>query len=91
MYATVPSSTPGDVVVRTDVVDDEDVGVVQGGARPRFLLETVQAFGVRRERGRKDLDGDVAAESGVLSLEHLAHSARPERAAELVRAEANAG
>ena len=35
------------------------------GRGTRFLLEPVQTIGIRRERGRQDLDRDVAMEARV--------------------------
>ena len=49
-------------LVRADVVDREDVGVIQRRRGARFLLEATQAVGVGRVGGRKNLDGDVAPE-----------------------------
>src|SRR6267154_5856483 len=54
--------------------DRRDVGVVQGGQHSRFALKTSLPFSVVHEGRRKNLDGYVASELGVMSLIHLAHS-----------------
>jgi len=43
---------------RLDLVDSDDVGVVEGGHRTRFLLEAGTACGVREPVGGEDFDRD---------------------------------
>ena len=57
-------------VVRPDIVQGADVGVVQRGYGAGFALE---AFGEVRAR---ELHGDGAVESGVAAFVHFAHPAR---------------
>jgi len=74
--------------VRSDVVDDEDVGVIELGGGTGFLLEAQEALGILCEAGVNDLDGDVASEPGVPCAVHLAHAAGPDPGNNLVGAEA---
>jgi hypothetical protein len=78
---------PRDAVRRPDVVDRHDVRVVQRGGRAGLFLEALEPFLVRSERGRKDLDRDVAPEPGVPRAIDLSHAARAERREDLVRPE----
>jgi hypothetical protein len=48
-----------------EIVDCCNVGVVQGGEKTGFALETRQTPPVLREGFGKDLDRDIAAELGV--------------------------
>jgi hypothetical protein len=41
----------------------------------RFALESRESLGVRRERGRQNLDRHITPEAGVVRAVHLAHSA----------------
>jgi hypothetical protein len=54
-------------------VDGRDVGVVERGEDLGFALEAGEPLGVRGERGRKELDRDVATEGRVGRLPDLAH------------------
>ena len=49
--------------------------MVQLGEHLGLAPETRQAFGVGGELGGQDLQGDVAAQLGVLGAEDLAHAA----------------
>ena len=69
---------------RPDVVHRDDVGMIQGGRRPRFLLEPRDAVGIVGHRRGQNLDGDVAMQSGIDRAVDLAHPAFAERAANLV-------
>ena len=77
----------GRALVRADVVDGRDVGVVQDSRGPRLLLEAAQAVGVRGERRRQDLDRHVAAQPRILRPVDLSHPARAERREDLVGAQ----
>ncbi len=46
----------------TDLVNRDDVGMVQGRRRARFLLESAQTGGIRSQLPRQDFDRDVAPE-----------------------------
>jgi hypothetical protein len=80
----------GKALVRADVVDRHDVGVVQDAGRSRFLLEALQAVAVGGQLLGQDLDGHLAAEPGVPRLPDLAHPAGPQRGKDFVGTEAAA-
>ena len=48
-----------------DAVDLRDVRMIERGERLRFALEAHQAIGVAGERGRQDLERDLAIELRV--------------------------
>ncbi len=74
-----------DEVIRPDVVELADVGIVQGGDRPGFAFEPL---GKLRPA---DLDGDDPIEAGVFGPVHIAHATRSDSGQNLVRSEASAG
>src|SRR2546422_11257866 len=74
----------------TDVVDDEDVGMVERGQSSRFLLEPTQTVGIGGVRGGQHLDRDLAAEPGIAGAIDLPHAAGTEGCQNLVRAETGA-
>ena len=49
--------------------------MVERGQDARLALEARQAIGMRRERGRQELDGHVAPETGVARAIDFAHAA----------------
>jgi hypothetical protein len=53
--------------------------MVQRGCGERLLLEPSHAAAVIPERGGQELEGDLAAEAGVLSEVNLPHSAPAEQ------------
>ncbi len=61
--------------------------MVQGGGRPRLLLEAPQPLRIRRVGRRQHLHGDVALEPFVPCAVNLAHPAGADRRDDLVRAE----
>ncbi len=65
----------GCALVRADVVDSENVGVIQRSDGFRFLLEAAQAVGILGERFGKDFDGHGAVEAGVPGAIDFAHAA----------------
>ena len=77
-------------LVRADVVDGDDVGMLEGGGGARFLREAAQPVGIARGPGRQDLDGDVALEARVTRPIHLAHAATADVGDDFVRAESGA-
>ena len=81
----------GRALVRADVVDRGDVGMVQDARRLGLLLEPAQPVGVGGEGGGQDLDRHVAAQARVLRAIHLSHPARADLREDLVGAEAGAG
>ena len=78
-----------DALVLTDVVEDADVGMCQGGYGLGLPLEALASLGARREVCREDLDGDGPVEAGVASPVHLAHATRPQGRRDLVGTEAD--
>ena len=68
-------------VVRTDIVDLTDIGVVERRDGPRLLFES------RGEGSLGNLERDVAAELCIGRLPHLPHPAFADRRNELVSAE----
>ena len=81
----------GRSLVHADVMNGEDVRVRERRDRLGFALEAGAAIRVLRNQRRKDLDGDVAIETGVAGAIHLAHPAFTERAGHDIRTEARAG
>ncbi len=65
----------------------DDVRVVEAGDRARLVLEAGEAVGVGGDVGGKHLERHIATEPTVPGAVHLAHSARAERADDLVVAE----
>ena len=80
-----------DAVVRTEVVDAEEIRVREGGDGFGLALEARERGGVRREALGKDFDRDVAVELRVARAVDLSHASGAERPEDLVRAEACAG
>ena len=68
-------------VVRPDVVQRADVGMVQRGDRARFALEP------RAELVAADLDRDGALQTRIARGEHVAHATCADRVQEFVGAE----
>src|SRR5262249_32264680 len=74
-------------VVRADVVDAEDVGVIERAGSARLLLESAEAFCVYRESGRQDFHGHFASQPRVTGAIDLAHPSGPEGRHDFVRPE----
>ena len=75
------------VALGADIVDDQDVGMIEraGGAR---LLQQSRAVGpVEGVGSAENLQRDAALQSGITRPVDLAHTARPKRTDDLVRAE----
>ena len=72
-------------VVRPNIVQRTDVGMVQGGHRVRLALEAL------RELLFGNLDGDDAIQSRVASLIDLSHPARAQGRSDLVRTQPGSG
>src|ERR1700745_563095 len=67
------------VAVFADLVDGADVGMVQSGSRTSFTSETFQCVRVSRKVFGQELQGDEAAELGVLGLVDHTHPAFGEK------------
>jgi hypothetical protein len=68
-------------------VDGDDVGVVEGGGRACFLLETLEAFHVAAGSAAKDLDRHGPTEREITGAIDLAHAPRSQLFQDLVAAE----
>ena len=80
-----------DALVRSEIMDGQDVRVRQRGDGLRLALEARQRVGVLRAVGRQDLDRHLAPEPRVPRPVHLSHPARAERRHDLVRAQSRPG
>src|SRR5207249_6484957 len=78
-------------VVRADVEDREQVGMIDCACRARLLLEATQPIGVLSEHRRQDLDGDLARDARIAGAIDLPHPARPEGRDDFVMTNAGAG
>lgn len=67
------------VVVAPDIVDPHDMGVVEAGGQPGFLLKTGDERGLIVVVGVQHFDGDGAAEPRVDGLIDACHAAVAER------------
>ena len=65
-------------VLRADVVDRHQVGMIECAEDAGFLLKALQAFAIVGKRLRKDLDGDGAIQASVAGAIHFAHSSCPD-------------
>jgi hypothetical protein len=74
-----------DRVIRTNVVECADIGMIQRRNRLRLMLE---AFGELR---RRNLDRDVAPQARVVRPVNLSHSTGAERREDFIRAESGSG
>ena len=74
-----------------EAVHVRDVRVVERGEHLGLARKACEPLAVGGERGRQDLDGDVALESWVARAIHLAHAACADGGDDLIRAEARAG
>ncbi len=74
-------------VLRADVVQRADVGMIQRRNRAGLALHALFQFGVGGKMIGENLDGDVASEAGVAGAVHLAHSTRTEGRLNFVGAE----
>lgn len=63
------------VVLRTDIVDREHVGMVQGAQQASFVSKTFKPTRIGTEGFGKDLDRDGTLQSRVAGAIHFAHSA----------------
>ena len=81
----------GLTVVRTDVVDGDDVGVIERRRGLCFLREPAQAVGIDRVVGPQDLDGDSATQPLVSGAINFAHAPTAEEIANPVGTDQCAG
>ena len=85
-----PDGPLGRPVVRPEVVDRHDVGVIEEPSGPSFLLEPPETLVVLGERRGKHLDGHVPVEPGIAGPVDLAHPARAQGARQFIGAEGGA-
>ena len=71
----------------TERVDRADVGVIQRGRAPRFLLEPQQTGGIPGQIGGEELEGHLAAKAQLRGEPDLAHASRSDEGDDFVRAE----
>ena len=74
-----------DQVVRSDVIELADIGVIERGDRAGFVLEPFA------EQLLRHLDSDGATEARIAGLVHLAHPADTEHGDDLVGTKTFAG
>src|SRR5262245_3225602 len=65
-------------LVFAHLVDGDDVRMVEGRSRPRFLLESRHAIRVSREVGGEYFQSQLAAQPRVFGQIDLTHPARAE-------------
>ena len=80
----------GDAVLVAGIVKRDDVGMRQGGGGAPFLLEAAPPVGALGELRRQNLDGDIAAEAGIVGAVDLAHGTFAQFGGDLVLAQAGA-
>jgi hypothetical protein len=68
-----------DVALRTDIIEDTNIGMLQAGNGFGFALKAGAEFRIRVEVCRKNFDGNGSFEAGVPSTIHLAHATCAER------------
>ena len=64
----------GPLAVLADFVDGANVGVVESGGGARFAAKAFESLRVAGQIIREELEGDEAAQFGVLSLVDHAHA-----------------
>ena len=65
-----------DVALRTDIIEDTNIGMLQAGNGFGFALKAGAEFRIRIEVRRKNFDGDGAFEAGIPTTIHLTHATR---------------
>src|SRR5581483_695466 len=81
----------GGAIVRSELVDGDEVRVVERARGARLLFEAAQAIGVARDVGGEHFDRDVAADAGVARTEDFPHASRADAGGDLIRADATPG
>src|SRR2546423_10499667 len=71
-------------VMRTHVVNRENIGMIECPRRSRLLFKPAQAIGILADKPGQDLDGYVALQARISGTIHFAHSARPKQCDNLV-------
>ena len=73
-----------------DAVDVRDVLMIQRGQCLAFPFKSAEAFGIRGNELRQNLDRDVAAQPRIVCAVHRAHAAFAELGDDFVRADMGA-
>lgn len=77
----------GSRVLRADVIELTNVGMIQRRNRSRFAFKTCSQFGIGREMFRQNLDCDHALQASVAGAIHFTHAAGTERRLDFIGAE----
>ena len=72
-------------------LEAEGMRVSEAGDRERFPFESLDASAIAGQRGRQDLDRDVALEPRIVGAVDGAHAPRAEQIDDLERADTCAG
>ena len=67
-----------------------DVRVIERRERLRFAFETRASVAIAGDRGRQDLEGDIATEPGIAGAIHLAHASGADGTLDFINANASA-
>ena len=73
--------------MHSKLVDGENIRMVQSRRGAGLLLETAQAIGIARQRGRENLDSDIAPELRIARAIHFAHTSGAERCDDFISSE----
>jgi hypothetical protein len=73
-------------VLFTNLINGQDVGMIERGSGVGFTLEAAEVHLVLCQSSRKQFDGDLATEAGVIGEVDLSHAALADRGANLIAA-----
>ena len=80
-----------DSILRADVVEVANVGMIQGGDSPGLTLQPLPQLRGRGKMGGKNFDGHLAVQASVVRAIHFAHAACSKRCDDFVRSKFCAG
>ena len=63
----------------SNIVNDKNVGMIEGTGGAGFLLEALQAARIGGERGGENLDCDLATQARIAGAIHFAHATGTKR------------
>src|SRR5215475_14612032 len=63
-------------LMRIDVVNNQNVGMIERTGSASFLLKAIQSFGITGENGWQNLNCNIASESRISRAINFAHSTR---------------
>src|SRR5438552_11818917 len=81
----------GSALVRAQVVDRENVGMIERACSSRLLLKSAKSVKIAAVRGGQNFDRNFAAQARVSGTVHFAHAARAKGRDDLVGTEFCAG